>query len=74
LGSNEADWKGRGTTGGALQILTVIFGKETESAPTTSSRELLRFHRDNLSLKCSANSSDWYKRPLCCLENNEIPS
>lgn len=74
LGSNEAEWKGRGTTGGALSILTVIFGKETEWAPSTGFRKVLRFQRDNSSLKCPANSSDWYKRALCRSENNEIPS
>lgn len=39
LGSNEAEWKGRGATSGALWTPTVIFGKETESAPRTSFRK-----------------------------------
>lgn len=71
LGSNEAEWKGRGATSGALWTPTVIFGKETESAPHTSFRKVLRFQRDNSLFKSSANTSDCYKRPLCCLENNE---
>lgn len=70
LGSSEAEWKGRGATGTTLWILTVIFGKETESAPSTSYRKVLRFQRNNSSLKCYANSSDCCRRPLCCLENN----
>lgn len=72
FGSSELEWRGRGTTGGASWILTVIFDKETD--PNTSFRKVLRFQRDNSLLKCSANISDCYRRPLCCLLNNEIPS
>lgn len=61
------------TTVEALWIL-FISGWKTGSDPSTNFKKVLRSEKENLpDVKCSANCSDYNKRPLSCLENNEIP-
>lgn len=58
----------------ALWIL-FVFGWKTGSEPSTNFKKVLSSEKENLpDVKCSADCSDYNKRPLSCLENNEMPS